>query len=265
MAITEVGGLRYFSFDSFSADRVVQGIFSRQGGVSPRPWDSLNLGGLNGDSRANVIENRRRIFKSMRRPVDSIFDVWQVHSADVICSDQPRPLEAPHQKADAIVTDNPEITLFMRFADCVPVFFYEPEKHVIAIAHAGWQGTVKNIVTQTVKKMESQYGCQPEHIYAGIGPSIGPDHYEVGVEVVEFVKNLLGESARDVLHPHDGRCRLDLWKTNQLLLERAGVGHIEVAGICTACHLEDWYSHRAEHGSTGRFGALLALKRDENR
>ncbi|GAP14744.1 uncharacterized protein, YfiH family [Longilinea arvoryzae] len=265
MPIVEKNGLRFFSFESFPEDEVVQGIYSRQGGVSPRPWASLNLGGLNGDSRENVIENRRRIFESVDRPVESLFDVWQVHSVDVICTDQPRPLDTPHRKADAIATDHAEITLFMRFADCVPVFFYEPEKKVVAMAHAGWQGTVKNIVAQTVRAMQARYACKVENIYAGIGPSIGPDHYEVGVDVADRIKAVLEERTGEVLRSQHGRFKLDLWKTNQILLEKAGVRHIEIAGICTACHIEDWYSHRAEQGNTGRFGAILALKADGNR
>lgn len=262
MPIVERNGLRFFTFETFPEDQIVQGIYSRQGGVSPRPWASLNLGGLNGDSRENVIENRRRIFQSIDRPVESLFDVWQVHSADVICTSQPRPLDSPHRKADAIATSQRTITLFMRFADCVPVFFYDPERQVVAMAHAGWQGTVKNIVAQTVRTMQERYGCDVANILAGIGPSIGPDHYEVGADVVDRVRAVLEDRAEEVLQPHHGRHQLDLWKTNQILLEQAGVQHIEIAGICTACHTEDWYSHRAEQGNTGRFGAILALRTD---
>ncbi len=262
MPIVERNGLRFFTFDSFPESQVVQGIFSRQGGVSPKPWASLNLGGLNGDSRENVIENRRRIFESVDRPVESLFDVWQVHSADIICTDEPRPLDSAHRKADGIATNHREITLFMRFADCVPVFFYDPKKQVVAMAHAGWQGTVKNIVAQTVRTMQHRYGCDVANIYAGIGPSIGPDHYEVGSDVADRVRSILNGSGEEVLQPHHDRFKLDLWKTNQILLERAGVRHIEIAGICTACHVEDWYSHRAELGNTGRFGAILALRAD---
>lgn len=264
MPLTDNGALRYFEFSSFPRSQVVHGIFTRLGGVSPKPWRSLNLGGLNGDSRENVIENRRRIFEGMNRTVDSLFDVWQVHSADVVCTDSPRPLDAPHQKADAIVTDRPEITLFMRFADCVPVFLHDPEKKVVAIAHAGWQGTVKNVVGQTVLKMQSRYGCQPKNIRAGIGPSIGPDHYEVGADVADHVMATLGGNSAEVLTPRNGKFTLDLWKTNRILLEKAGVTRIEVAGVCTACNMADWYSHRGEHGMTGRFGALIALKTGED-
>lgn len=260
MAIRELGPLRLFEFDLFPGTQIVHGIFTRHGGVSPQPWKSLNLGGLNGDSRENVIENRRRIFDALGRPVDTIFDVWQVHSADVICPQQPRRLDSQHQKADAIATNRPDITLFMRFADCVPVFFYDPVKRVVAIAHAGWQGTVKNIVARTVETMQVKFASQPADILAGIGPSIGPDHYEVGDDVVQAVRGVLGERSPEVISRKNGRFRLDLWGTNQILLEQAGVRCVEVAGICTACHMHDWYSHRGEHGATGRFGALLALR-----
>lgn len=260
MPFREENNLRFFEFESLAGFHVVQGIFTRHGGISPRPWASLNLGGLNGDSRENVIENRRRIFDVARRPVNTIFDVWQVHSADVVCTNKPRPLDAPHQKADAIVTNRPSVTLFMRFADCVPIFFHDPEKRVVAIAHAGWQGTVKNIAAKTVETMVFKFGCRPDSIIAGIGPSIGPDHYEVGDEVVHAIQELLGNRAHDVVTNKNGRTKLDLWGTNQILLEQAGVAKIEVAGICTACHMDDWYSHRGERGNTGRFGALLALE-----
>ncbi len=265
MAMVENNSLRFFRFSSFPENEVIHGIYSRNGGVSPSPWASLNLGGLNGDARVNVIENRQRIFKNIGRPVESIFDVWQVHSADVICTNHPRPLDAPHQRADGIVTNHSEITLFMRFADCVPILFYEPVKGVVAISHAGWQGTVKDIAGQTVKKMCDVYGCEKGNIIAGIGPSIGPDHYEVGMDVAERVQNVLAERAGEVLRPHHNKFQLDLWKTNEILLQQAGVRHIEIAGICTACHLEDWYSHRGEHGNTGRFGALIALRKADNK
>ena len=88
---------------------------------------------------------------TFERPVESIFDVWQVHSAEVIAADRPRPLQQAHQKADAIVTDRPEITLFMRFGDCVPILFFDPIRRIVAIAHAGWQGTVAKIVQATVQ------------------------------------------------------------------------------------------------------------------
>ncbi len=261
MTIIETGRLRYFRFESFPGREVLQGIFMRQGGVSPAPWVSLNTATTVGDSRENIIENRQRIFSAVNRPVASIFDVWQVHSSHVVCSDQPRPLDTPHQKADAIITNRSEITLFMRFADCVPVFLYDPTHKVIAIVHAGWKGTVDNIVSKTIAAMQERYQSKNADILAGIGPSIGPDHYEIGGDVARMVEGAFGQDSSELLCRTGGRTFFDLWKANTLNLRRSGVKEIELAGICTACQTGDWYSHRAEHGKTGRFGAILALNR----
>ena len=259
MPYIQRNGLEYFQFASFNPSKVDHGIFTRKGGVSPTPWGSLNLGGTVGDERANVVENRRRIYAVMERRVESIFDVWQVHSADVICTSNPRPLDATHEKGDAILTDNPEVTLFMRFADCVPVLLHDPVRRVIGVVHAGWQGTVKKVVKHAVEKMMDQYGSRSGDILAGIGPSIGPDHYQVGADVLEQVQASFGKRADEILINTNGKTHLDLWKANAILLEEARVGSVEIAGMCTACDLDRWYSHRAEHGKTGRFGAFLAL------
>jgi copper oxidase (laccase) domain-containing protein len=111
-----------------------------------------------------------------------------------------------------------------------------------------------------VEAMQSRYGCKPENILAAVGPSIGPDHYEVGADVIAKTREAFGKDAGRLIESRDGRTYLDLWTANYLQLQKAGVAHIEVAGQCTACHLEDWFSHRAEKGKTGRFGALMALQ-----
>jgi hypothetical protein len=237
---------------------LIHAVFTRHGGISPAPWASLNVGGLRGDDPVRVMENRVRAFQELNRDPNSVYDVWQVHSADVICTEKPRPPH-PHVRADAILTDRPEITLFMRFGDCVPILLYDPRRHVAGIAHAGWLGTVRGTVTNTVDRMQSVYGSQPEEILAAIGPSIGAHHYEVGSEVISAVQGKFFEDAEYLLPEVDGAVHFDLWAANRLLLERAGVQNIEVAGLCTACHLENWYSHRGENGNTGRFGVLIAL------
>jgi YfiH family protein len=260
MPFHQSGLIRYFSFENMEAPSVIQAVFTRQGGVSPEPWDSLNMGGYLGDPLENTYLNRVRAFETLKRDPQSVFDVWQVHSAEVVCSDRPRPRNAPHQKADAILTDNPAITLFMRFADCVPVLFYDPVKQVIGIAHAGWQGTVKRVVSATVEKMAEFYGSHPADIRAGIGPSIAAHHYQVGPEVVQGVRETFGVQASAMLPSKNGSVYFDLWAANRLLLEQAGVEQIEISGLCTACNPQDWFSHRGEQGKTGRFGALIALR-----
>ncbi|MHB8779749.1 MAG: peptidoglycan editing factor PgeF [Anaerolineales bacterium] len=258
MPFQEHNELRYFSFDIFST-AVTQAVFTRRGGVSPAPWHSLNLGGSVGDDPARVVENRIRSFDALGRAHASIHDVWLVHGTDIVYADAPRPLAQASQRADIILTDNPEVSLFMRFADCVPLLFHDPKKHVIGVAHAGWMGTVKGVAKTTIEGMRSRYGCQPENILVGLGPSIGVDHYEVHEDVILQFREKYGKDAERVIQTRAGKLHLDLWAANEIQLQNAGVEQIQVSGLCTACHLDDWFSHRAEKGKTGRFGALMAL------
>jgi len=259
MSFSNNNGVRYYSFDIFPR-ALKQAVFTRQGGVSPAPWDSLNVGGTVGDDATRVRENRARSFAALGRTFESLFDVWQVHSADVVYADAPRPANVDHHKADVILTDKPEVTLYMRFADCVPILLYDQNKGVVGIAHAGWLGTVRGTSAAAVHAMIGHYGSRPPDIMAAIGPSIGADHYEVGPDVISQVEQSFGMDAKRLIEVRAGKTYLDLWAANRLQLEKSGVEQIEIAGLCTACHLEDWFSHRAEKGKTGRFGALIALQ-----
>lgn len=222
MSMVQHNGLSYFQFDSLG---IKHAIFTRHGGVSPEPWGSLNVGGTVGDDLARVRENRILSFQAMGCAPDTIFDVWQVHSADAVCANAPRPVDESYRQADIILTDKEDVTLFMRFADCVPLLMYDPRTGVV-----------------------------------GIGPSIGPDHYEIGADVILQVMQKFGNDSERVLKSHSGKIHFNLWEANRMLLERAGVQHIEISGICTACNTRDWFSHRAEKGRTGRFGALITLQ-----
>lgn len=257
MSIIQHNGLSYYQFDSLKTKHA---IFTRHGGFSPEPWGSLNVGGTVGDDLARVRRNRILSFETMGCAPNSIFDVWQIHSADVVCAQTPRPLEESYRQADIILTDRPEVTLFMRFADCVPIMVHDPRRGVVGIAHAGWMGTLRDVASVTVEAMRKNYGSNPADIIAGIGPSIGPDHYEIGADVILQVMQKFGDESELILKSHNGKIHFNLWETNRLLLERAGVGQIEIAGICTACNTRDWFSHRAEKGRTGRFGALITLQ-----
>jgi hypothetical protein len=254
------GAVKYFTFDSLDPARVIHAAFTRLGGVSPRPWDSLNFGSTVGDEAKNVVVNRHRAFECLGLDYQSSFDVWQVHGRDIAIADAPRHPEVEHQKADIIMTDKPGVVLLMRFADCVPLLFYDPRHHVVGIAHAGWQGTVKGVASTAVEALHTRFQADPQDLIAVIGPSIGPDHYQIGPDVANQVVSAFGQDASAVLKNEDGRISLDLWLANRIQLDRSGVKNIESTQICTACHLEDWYSHRGQHGRTGRFGVLIALR-----
>jgi hypothetical protein len=253
-------GLHFFTFASFPSNEVTHAVFTRRGGVSPAPWDELNVGGTVGDERQRVQENRLRSFRALGRDPHSLYDVWQVHSADVVLAAAPHDGAPPEVKADAIITDNPAVTLFMRFADCVPILLYDPIRQAVGIVHAGWEGTVKKIGAAAVRAMTETLGSRPADILAGIGPSVGPDHYEVRQDVIDRVRSSFGEAADGLLPMYGERHHFDLWAANRLTLEQAGLTRVEVASLCTACHTDHWYSHRAEKGKTGRFGALIAVQ-----
>ncbi len=259
MKLNKQGNVHFYTFDSFPRDELVHGVFTRLGGVSPEPWSSLNIGGTNGDSPENIIENRERIFCAVDRPVNSLFDTWQVHGNDVIVVRHPRGLMNHHTKADAIVTDRPEVTLLMRFADCVPILLYDPKRPAVALTHAGWKGTVSRTVGKTIKVMMSMFGSIPDELLAGIGPSICKEHYQVGPEVESHVRDAFGQKSNRILNNHDHRVYLDLWEANKITMEQMGVRHIEVAKMCTACNLNEWFSHRLEKAATGRFGVVIGL------
>jgi len=257
MSMVQHNGLSYFQFDSLG---IKHAIFTRHGGVSPEPWGSLNVGGTVGDDLARVRENRILSFQAMGCAPDTIFDVWQVHSADAVCANAPRPVDESYRQADIILTDKEDVTLFMRFADCVPLLMYDPRTGVVGIAHAGWMGTLRDVAASTINAMKKNYNANPADIVVGIGPSIGPDHYEIGADVILQVMQKFGNDSERVLKSHSGKIHFNLWEANRMLLERAGVQHIEISGICTACNTRDWFSHRAEKGRTGRFGALITLQ-----
>lgn len=251
--------IKYYTFGSLENKVIRHAVFTRQGGVSPHPWSSLNLGGTVGDDKACVQENRRRVFSAAQLNQSTLYDVWQVHGEDVAIATEPRQPHIPHQKADVILTDIRGITLLMRFADCVPILLYDPIQKVIGIAHAGWQGTLRRVVKTAIETMKAKYSSQPGNILAAIGPSIGPDHYTVGMDVAQQVEQIFGTDASGLLHKQNGEVKFNLWAANRLLLEQVGVSHIEESNICTACHIQEWYSHRGEHGKTGRFGVLISL------
>jgi YfiH family protein len=227
------------------------------------PWAELNVGGTVGDDPSNVSINRTRTLDVFDLNKDSVFDVWQIHSDRIEHVDQPRIPSSSYLQADGMVTNSPGVTLYMRFADCVPIFLYDPRNHTSAILHAGWKGTLRKIAVKGVGMMVDKFGSHPEDLIAVIGPSIGPDHYIVGEDVVSSVYSCLHEYATQVLTSNwrfDKReTFFDLWAANKFILREAGVKKIEIAGICTGCHTEDWYSHRVENGKTGRFGALITL------
>jgi hypothetical protein len=220
----------------------------------------LNLGGNVGDRAEAVRHNHDRVYSALSVDGSRACTVWQVHGVDTVIANGPVRGRRWLSHADAMITDRGDTPLVMRYADCVPLLLYDPVRRVIGLAHAGWRGTVQGMATHVVRAMTQAYGSQPADIQAGIGPSIGPERYQIGEEVVTAVQGYFGTLdgliRRD---PQGDTAYLDLWAANTCDLRRAGVEQIEVAGLCTAERIDEFFSHRAEHGRTGRFGVVLSL------
>jgi YfiH family protein len=147
----------------------------------------------------------------------------------------------------------------LRFADCTPVLLHDPVRRVVGLAHGGWRGIAAGVARRAVQAMRDAYGCRPADIVAGIGPAIGPCCYEVGEDVAGAIGRAF-PGAPGLLSPRpNGRWHLDLWSAARLQLVGAGVRRVHVAGVCTACRTDEWYSHRAERGRTGRHAVVIGM------
>jgi YfiH family protein len=161
---------------------------------------------------------------------------------------------------DGLVTNAPGVGLLLRFADCQPILLYDRAHHALGLIHAGWRGVALGIARRAVEAMQDAFGSRPEEIVAGLGPAIGPCCYIVGQNVAAAMGYAL-PNWRQVMSPLDeDQWRFDLPAANAQQLAAAGVREIEQAHLCTACNSEEFFSHRADNGRTGRFAVLAYLK-----
>jgi polyphenol oxidase len=251
-------GITWYEFGALAGDlRLRHGVFTRQGGISKAPFAALNLGRSVGDTVAAVEENHRRALAALGLERRQTVSCYQVHGARVGLVGTGH-LGTVQPATDALVTADPGTWLLMRFADCVPVLLVDPGVPAVGMAHAGWRGVACGVLGATVAAMVQRLGCAPARMAAGIGPAIGACCYEVGAHTVEAVASAC--PAGTVLSAdRDRRLVLDLPAAVRAQLEAAGVGVIESAHLCTACNVGEFFSHRAEKGKTGRFGAVLGL------
>jgi len=253
-------GFPYLQFNNLpNSGRLMQAIFTRQGGVSPAPFKSLNLSVSVPDEKERVYVNRRIAYGLFGRDTGNVVHAHLVHGADVArVSHQDYGTWIPY--TDGIITNEPGCALTMNFADCAPIFLYDPQKQAIGLGHAGWLGSTRDLPGALVRAMTESFGSNPGDLIAGIGPCIGPCCYEVGEPLISTVLEAFddGESLL-IEQANGGQPHYDLPEANRRNLARAGVVSIEQSGYCTACHTDLFFSHRAEKGQTGRFGAILIL------
>lgn len=255
---------------------VVHGFSTRIGGVSKAPYDELNLSFTRGDEQEAVAENFRRIGARIGVKPEQMVLSAQTHTSNIRIVGKEDcgngiTRRQQFQDVDALVTNTPGVCLVTSYADCVPLYFLDPVKRVIAASHAGWRGTVARIGPKTVELMREQFGCAASDIRAVIGPSICQDCYQVSEDVACHVADALeksiGKLPRSVLRREERETggaayRLNLWEVNRELLFGAGLRkeHIAVSGICTRCNNSLFFSHRATGEKRGNLCAFLMLK-----
>ena len=251
-----VKGVLYFNHSSLSVhDRLFHGVFTRRGGTSKPPYKSLNSGYTTGDKPENVEKNLRIIREIVQG--DRLLFMNQVHGDHIITrrKDDHPDLESI-ATADAIVTDIPGIGIMVKQADCQGVILFDPVREVISIVHCGWRGNVLNILDSVVKKMKSEFGCRESDVIAAIGPSLGPCCAEFLTYREIFPDYFMKFMVREAY--------FDLWEISRSQLLQAGLmeNSIEIAGICTRCNTDLFFSYRAE-GTTGRFATVVMLRNHE--
>ncbi|WP_022664081.1 peptidoglycan editing factor PgeF [Desulfospira joergensenii] len=236
------------------AKGVVHRVFSRRGGASKEPYDSLNVGKNNGDDPLAVRENRQRILKSLG--MKKAVYLNQVHGSDILVLKNGDPADKDLKTgltADGVVTDIPGLALVIQVADCQAVLLYDPENRVIANVHSGWRGSIQNIIGRCVDLMAGEFGSDPGKLLAGISPSLGPCCAEFIHYKDEIPKPLWK-------YKIPGRNYFDFWTLSREQLMEKGIleTRIENMALCTRCRTDRFFSYRA-HPVTGRFACAAAL------
>lgn len=263
---SETPYLTYKLFDNISF--INHAFSTRLGGVSGGEFESMNLSFGRGDSDENVTENYRRLCSSAGFEFDSLTASAQDHHTFVRCvtkNDCGVGIFRPKDilSVDALVTNEPGVTLVTYYADCTPLFFVDVKRHVIALAHAGWRGTVGRIGAEVIKTMSNKYGSKAEDIKCAIGPAISKCCYEVDEDCCKNFKAMTDlDRSRFIFPKENGKYMLDLLETNRQIVMNVGVleKNITISDICTCCNSELLWSHRATKGKRGGMAAFMCLK-----
>jgi len=244
---------------------IAHGFSTRVGGVSPAPFDSLNLRTGCDDPHENLAENYRRFCAAIGTDAERVVLAKQVHETTVrICTaaDAGKGLWSERDyTADALVTNEKHLPLAVFSADCGIILLYDPEAACIGAVHAGWRGCAGGIVEKTVQALTANYGADPARIRAALGPCIGQCCFETDSDVPDAMVAALGEDARQYIQPRGAKWHVDLAGMNRLWLLRAGVlpVHMESSELCTACRRDWFWSHRKMGNARGVQSAMISL------
>ena len=256
MIENRINGIPVFEFPNLAGvSGLRHGVFTRRGGYSEGPFQSLNVAYSVADRPENVEKNRRAILQVMG--AKRIVFVQQVHGREVVVFSQEKTEEGDtgpdwSAQGDAIISDVPGVSLAIQTADCQSILLCDPVRRAVGNIHSGWRGSIQNIIGHTVARMAAVFGTRAQDLLAGIGPSLGPCcaqfiHYRREIPESLWQYNL-------------GNNHFDFLSMSRDQLQIAGVpaDHIAVSNLCTRCRTDLFFSYRAEK-ITGRFAAVIGL------
>lgn len=267
MSFTEhnVNGVIFDTAGTLSVGGVRHAFTTRHGGVSPAPFDSLNLASNRGDREENILENYRRLGAAVGFDASRAVGCRQIHSDLVRVAREEdagklRWDERPYD-ADALITNVPNLPLFAYGTDCCMITVYDPASRSIAAIHAGWRGTASGIALKALVTMMSLYGADPYTMRAAIGPAIGKCCFETDGDVADAFHELMDPAVDERIERRGDKYHIDLKSINRLWLLRSGLdpSRIDVHPDCTKCRPDRYWSHRGMGGERGGMAAVIVL------
>ena len=264
-------GVPFLTFKRLEKISFINHAFStRVGGISKGEYFSMNLSFGRGDSDDTVLENYKIFSSAAGFEYESLVSSVQDHKTNVRVvtkSDAGVGIYKPQdmESVDALITNDPGVTLVTHYADCTPVFLVDMQNKCIGLVHSGWRGTVNRIAAVTVKKMGEVFKTNPKDIVAAIGPTISKCCFEVDKPVADEFEHMTGlDSSRFVFDDKNGKYHIDLLECNKQILEKTGVlpQNIELSDLCTVCCKDLLFSHRATKGKRGGMAAMMAVNKD---
>lgn len=235
--------INYFQFERFQEMNFINHIFSSKTG-----W---------------TIENTfNNISKILNIEEVNIIHLKQIHSnhIEVLDNDLKDYKNIIGKEGDGLITNIPDLALMTYHADCVPIYFIDPKKRIIGLAHGGWKGSFDNISGKMVETFVKNFNTNPKDLLAAIGPSIGPCCYEISKDLGNsFLERY--EDFSNIIIERQNNVYLDLWELNYLQLKAAGVlgNNIIKSKKCTSCNVDEFHSYRREKGTKERMVAAIRL------
>lgn len=252
-----INGLNLWQFDKLAMENSIKHFVTDRSSNETSPEFTLSFSSY--PDRTFIQRNRNLLAVAMGVDDAHLYFPSQVHKTRIVQVNRDTPREHLLE-TDALITNEQGVCIAVMSADCVPILLYDKRNNAVGAVHSGWRGTVARILEKTLQQMHRTFGTKGQDIYAGIGPSVSQDSYEVGEEVVAEVQRSFGHQNELMIPVGSNKAKLDLWKANKLQLMEFGVSaaRIEISDLCTVKNNNHFFS--ARKGDSGRFAAGIMVR-----